>query len=542
MPSGNASLVSQRTRRGYDDATACYEPLPALGRAEPLATVAGVSTRLTTPRFVVVVALLAAAFRLPSALFPLSPDEAGFLLVARHWSPSPISVYGPYFVDRPPELIALIRLSDAIGGPYFLRVIGGLAAFVLVIAAGRAGWLIGGDRAARWSAVVAGSLGSTMMLEAVHAKGEILGAAVVATGFVATLEAVRRPGRSGLVLAFAAGVAATTALGLKQNMVGGLVFGTVVLVGSALTGRIAWRRFTAYAAAALAGAAVPLAVTAAWAIWANVDLARVWYVTFGFRAIANRVITATSVSAPLERAGTLVVLSVLTGIAALALLALLRARRIWRVDRVLTVAALSVFAVDLLGLVLGGSYWPPYLVVPVPGLALLTVLLAAACEEPSGRAPKAWRRLAQGAVAFTAVSATLNLIGGLVWFGVLGTPIATDDLGEAIYEAAEPGDTITVYGGRAEIVLRSGLEAPYPYLWSLPMRVEDPELVRLRSLMAGPRRPTWFVLAVPLHAWDLTGSSDIRRLIAQFYRPLGSACGKPVFLATTAVRPPLRCG
>ena len=55
-------------------------------------------------------ALLAALFRFPGLLYPLGSDEAGFTLVARAWDPQPDSLYGTYWVDRPPSLIALVKL------------------------------------------------------------------------------------------------------------------------------------------------------------------------------------------------------------------------------------------------------------------------------------------------------------------------------------------------------------------------------------------------------------------------------------------------
>ena len=64
---------------------------------------------------------------------PAGPaDEAGFTLVARAWHPLPDSVYGAYFVDRPPPMIALFKVSDRIGGPLFIRVLGAVACAALV--------------------------------------------------------------------------------------------------------------------------------------------------------------------------------------------------------------------------------------------------------------------------------------------------------------------------------------------------------------------------------------------------------------------------
>lgn len=61
-----------------------------------------------TARLVWLAAAAAFLARFPSLLWPLRPDEAGFLLVARAWHPEPDSVYGRYWVDRPPPVIWLM--------------------------------------------------------------------------------------------------------------------------------------------------------------------------------------------------------------------------------------------------------------------------------------------------------------------------------------------------------------------------------------------------------------------------------------------------
>ena len=92
--------------------------------------------RLVDSRWTVAVAAAAAfLLRLPGLTRPVRADEAGYTLVARAWNPMPDSVYGAYFVDRPPPMIALFKLSDWIGGPLFIRVLGAVACAALVLAA-----------------------------------------------------------------------------------------------------------------------------------------------------------------------------------------------------------------------------------------------------------------------------------------------------------------------------------------------------------------------------------------------------------------------
>ena len=76
------------------------------------------------------------------------------------------------------------------------------------------------------------------------------------------------------------------------------------------------------------------------------------------------------------------------------------------------------------------------------------------------------------------------------------------DTGVALREVAEPGDTLVVYGGRADLQLESGLSSPYAYLWSLPMRTLDPDLAELEALIGGDAPPTWIVEWVGFRHWD----------------------------------------
>ena len=70
-------------------------------------------------------------------------------------------------------------------------------------------------------------------------------------------------------------------------------------------------------------------------------------------------------------------------------------------------------------------------------------------------------------------------------------------------EHAQQGDTAVVAFGAPNILQATGLRSPYPDLWSLPVRVHDPELRELGALLdvdddrerqlraAGPRDKGW---------------------------------------------------
>lgn len=501
------------------------------------------------PRVVVGIAALAAAvFRFPGLLYPLGSDESGYTLVARTWDPQPDSVYGRYWVDRPPTLIALIRLSDAIGGASFIRVVAAIGCAVLVVlsaATARAALRYAGEYDARfvgrtggWTAVLAAAFTSTSMIDPIMAKGEILGIPFVMLSFYLALRALTRDRVDGraLLLAFGAGLTAVLAQGMKQNLVAGLVFGSALLIGSRLAHRITTGGFLRLGAAALAAAAVPLVGTVVWALSEGVHLDTLWYAVYGFRSDALQVIASESTDGPVRRG--LLLLGVAVGTGAVFVLAglALHLRRVWELDRTLTAATILVVTVDGLALLLGGSFWRPYLFAIVPGIVLCTALLLAVREHVAQRA----RILV---VAAAVVSALATGIWTVVDVAGLAPSEATRT-GRALGRAAEPGDTIVVYGGRSEIVLSSGMESPYEHLWSLPMRTLDPELTGLRTLLAGPDAPTWVVLWAPESAWG--GKARVLRpVLDERYQPHGRSCNDgPVYLRKGLVRPPLRldCG
>jgi hypothetical protein len=45
------------------------------------------------------------------------------------------------------------------------------------------------------------------------------------------------------------------------------------------------------------------------------------------------------------------------------------------------------------------------------------------------------------------------------------------------------------------VVHDADLDAPYPYLWSLPARIRDADLDTLEGLLNSPGRPEWVVVA-----------------------------------------------
>jgi 4-amino-4-deoxy-L-arabinose transferase-like glycosyltransferase len=471
--------------------------------------------RLVDSRWTVAVAAAAAfVLRLPGLTRPVRADEAGYQLVARAWSPMPDSVYGAYFVDRPPPMIALFKVSDWIGGPLFIRVLGAVACAALVLAAAWVARLVADEHAARWTAVAMAALSTNVLIDAVAVKGELLALPVLMSSLGLSLVAVRnRSWRTALLAGFLAGLA----IGFKQNLVGGVVFAAVLFVGSWRAGRLTRPELVRLAGAASAGFAVPVLTTVGWALAAGVRLHTLWYAVYGFRFDASRVLSDATDTAPTLRAGLLVLVALGAGMLLIIGGFVVHIRGEWADDAPLTAAVAAMLAIDLLGLVSGGSYWRDYLFPLLPGTALCAALLARrACRR--GRAMRA-------VIVAATASTALCLVGWAVYNASGLQEYDEHDTGVALHEVAEPGDTLVVYGGRADLQLESGMPSPYAYLWSLPMRTLDPDLSELQALISGDAPPTWIVEWVDFRHWDGQSGARLEQLVEERYVRAGTACG-----------------
>ncbi|KQW49172.1 hypothetical protein ASC77_10795 [Nocardioides sp. Root1257] len=479
-------------------------------------------------RYPVAVAVaLTVLARLPALTRPVRADEAGFLLVARAWDPQPGSLFGAYWVDRPPPLIAVFGAVDALGGVTTLRILGALVAGLTVLLAAAVAGTVSGPRATVWTAALAAALLSNPMIDVVAVKGELLALPCVLGSILLTLLAVRR---RAWPLAFAAGVAAALAVGLKQNLATGLVFAGVLLLVEWRTGRLPGRSAAALAAGGLAGAAVPVLGTIAWTSAAGVRLSVLWETVYGFRADAARVIADGTTDAPERRAWILLAIALASGLLVVLAGPFARVRELWRDNPPVLAATLAVVVVDVASLVAGGSYWQDYLLPLIPAAALCTALLAGR-EDRSGRTMR-------GLVVAVIGSAVLAMAFWLVWNATGHQEFDEVRTGEAIADAAAPGDTLVVFGGRADLQLTSGLDSPYPYLWSLPMRTRDPDYADLTALLSGPDAPTWLVQWVDLDAWADAGVPELQAAIDEHYVDAGTTCtGKPIYLLRGVERP-----
>jgi hypothetical protein len=470
----------------------------------------------------VAIALVPLAGAVPFLHRPLTSDESGFLLLARHWTRG-TSLYGNYWVDRPPLLIWLFSLAGLAGpGSHTaagltapaVRALGAAADVLTVLLAGVLGRAAApGSRWARWAGpVLAAGLLADPLFGMPETDGEALAAPFVMLGLLCLVQAVRRPsGRGATLMAASAGAAAMAAALVKQNVVDVFVFALVLVVVAGR--RIGARRVRTGAVAFALGAGTVLAVILAGAALRGTGPAALWDAVVTFRVQASAVISASAspeTSQRLWRTASAFVLSggaaVLVAGAVLVLRGLAGGRRAGGPDigplrPAVAWAALAMTAWELCGVVAGGSYWLHYLTGVVPGLVLLIAL-----AHPGRRARP----------VLAALLCYVVVIGSVTWVQHAARPTTvSSDAEVAAYlrEHAAPGDGVVVAFGHPGIVADSGLTSPYEHLWSLPVRVRDPRLAGLQQVMSGPRAPAWVVVSgARLDSWGLDAASAQRYL------------------------------
>jgi len=442
---------------------------------------------------------------------PVSPDEGGFLLVASQWGAAGGSLYGHYWVDRPPLLITIFDLASHVGGAVGLRLIGVAAVLASVFLADRLGRLATG-RQTVVPVVVTGTFLATPLFGTGMVNGELLAVPLVLAGLVALLHAWTSAGRRALAWAALAGAAAAAAPLVKQNVVDALVVtGVLVLQGL----RSATRRHTlALAAAVLAGAALATVGCLLWAEARGTEPSLLWDAVVTFRGQAAAVINSSSSDSTFQRFLHLVAAAAMSGAPVLLVVMVLRLRRRTEAGGApdLRYPALVLVLWELAAVGAGGSYWLHYLIGLVPGLTLVSIAAA--------QRPLVLRRWTAAVVALTCVSA-----GVATAIAADNIPRYASDAAVAAYLRAHgrPGDTVVVGFGHPDIVWDSGMRSPYDLLWSLPVRVRDPRLQQLTQLLSGPQAPTWVVVdGTSLATWGVDATTA-QTVLDERYRPAAAA-------------------
>jgi hypothetical protein len=91
---------------------------------------------------------------------------------------------------------------------------------------------------------------------------------------------------------------------------------------------------------------------------------------------------------------------------------------------------------------------------------------------------------------------------------------------------------------RPNVVYYAGLPQPYPYLWSLMVRVRPGARPRLQQLLSSARRPTWLVKWQAPASWNLDPDGKLERALASGYRLAAVVCTFPVYIRDDYPSPP----
>jgi 4-amino-4-deoxy-L-arabinose transferase-like glycosyltransferase len=454
------------------------------------------------------------SLRLPFLDAAVGRDEGGDLMVAEAWHhhAGPF-LYGPYFLDRPPLLVELYHFADTVQG---VRILGAIASVGAVVIVTALAVRLGGRRAAPFAAVIAGVSMSAFAAMAVYTPAELLAIVPASLSILLLVIGLQRERGDSLWLFAGAGLAAATALLIKQSFGDALVAGVVGLA----VARAGWRALTGYAA----GAAVAGAALAAWALAVHASAHQLWYAIVGFRIDATHALTHGHAENRLDRlahpalASGLAVALVLS----VAGIAPLRTRRGVRP------ALLAWLIAGVAGVTLGGSYWPHYVIQLMPVAAV-------------GAAALLSRRLAPGAIGLCAIA-----IPALV--ATLG--VAVKDQGDSyqhdavtvgryVHLRAGPGQTAYVQYARVNALYYTGLRSPFPYHWSLMLQAIPHMGEKVRAMLRSAERPTWIIAWDRADSFGLGGGGATARLLHQHYRPVARVCGQPILLERGArAKPP----
>jgi hypothetical protein len=439
----------------------------------------------------------------------LSPDEAGYLIVGGQWGHGS-SLYGDYWVDRPPALIAIFDAADALGGRIPLRLIGTLAALLTVVLSGVLGRIAAPERrsAPVLTAGTAAVCVATPLFGGTVVNGELLGVPFLVAGILAFVAAAAsRSQTRAWVLGLTAGAAGALGALVKQSMVDVFVVAAVLV----LTSGAARRRLPSLVAGALMTTSIVVAVA-----WARGTVpADLWDAVVTFRIDAARELADDSGNAPTRLAG-LVGALLASGVPLLVAAFAWKGRGApsrqgpWTAPD-LRLAAYVLLTFELLVAFLGGSYWLHYLMGLVPG----AVLAAAAFAQ---RPAPVTRSIG---IAFALAGA--STVVALGWVAVHPIDRPEEQAITYLDGHADRGDSAVVVLGAANVIRDAGLHTSYPYLWSLPARVRDADLAELDGLLAGDERPTWVVVARgSLDDWGLDFTTA-QGLLDSDYEPMATA-------------------
>lgn len=454
--------------------------------------------------------------------WPIYPDEAGFYLVAsdllHHGGDG---LYGHYFVDRPPTLIWLYLVGAAVGDVVAMRVLVAVLLLAFVVLAWATVRRL--NASAGWAVAVAAAFAISPEVGAETANGEAFAVPFVMAGVYCVLRATQGTGAAALRWATAAGFLGLLAISVKQNFADVFVFAVVLLLGLGLRRQRTWATVARQLGAGVLGAVVAASLMVGYALSTPAGLDGLWLAAVEFRTDANQVLAEGDRTGINTRLDLLTQDAWLAGLIPLAIVLLVLALR-WRFRvSALSYAVGSLIAFEAVCVVIGGNFWPHYLMGLAPGMVL---------------AAGVWgRHLPVAAVSTYVVGAALVAVPLNLHRLAEHGPDRSQEVGAFVARAGEEGDTATVLYGKADLQWATGMDSPYEHLWSLPVRTLDPDLEELGRVLTSDEAPTWLIQTFARHSWGLDPQGTIDPVIRREYDLVWEGCGHLIFLREGVTRP-----
>ena len=460
-----------------------------------------------------------AALRLVWLTSAIGGDEAGYLSIASQWHPG-TSVYGDYWVDRPPLLISFFALGHLLGGLEALRLLGCAVAGLTVLAAfslGRALRL--GRASALWPAAAAAAFISTPLFGVESSNGELLAVPLVLAGMFAVVRGYFAAPREGGHWWLMGGALGASACLVKQDFVDVFIFvGALTIAAWFDRSEDGHRVHVRDLGLAVGGAVAMTAGVLLVSDRLGTTPREVWDAVVVYRAHALGVLTHMSDPARGTRWASYPKTLLLAGV--VPLLATFVVHLVRMRLAAVPIAAIATILWEIAAIVAGQEAWSHYLIGLTPGLVL------AAALATGGSNSVAW--LARGSVCY-ACAATLVAVATVPI--VMATQ--SQSVGEWLRAGARPGDQAVVLLGQPSVVRVAGMQSPYQHLFFLPVMAEDPHFDALARVLSGPHAPEWVVVN-PAHE---QAARKTRAVLERKYVAKMEVCGDRVFLRRGIWRP-----
>ncbi len=432
-------------------------------------------------------ALLSVALRAAFLFVPISPDEGGYLAIARSWRHG-ATLYKDIWIDRPQGLLAIYRFFDLLGGTSStVRLLSLLAAVITVVGIAELVRSLGTPAAGAAAALVAAFLTTAPALDGFAANGELLGGSfgALALGIGARVLTRRCSGRWMV----AAGALAGAALSVKQSSADSLAALLIWLSLAVLFGLLPRREAVLHLARCAAGAVLVIGVLLLHAALTGWD--RWYYAILGYRVSQRSALENVNWDRLTKTAPDVlpVLLPVVVAVvAAMLMLGWPRQRTLhWSSTHLLLFLWVDLALVMFLS---GGQFFHHYwltLTYPIAAIGGLFI---------GGLRLRWWRR------SFLAAAL---LPAALSWWSFATTPpnelwqrltgerrvVAAEQLGEWLPSVMQPGDTVFVMCSLPSFYAVAEKDPVYPYMWWDSVLNPTGAQQAMIDLFTGTNPPTW---------------------------------------------------